>query len=1836
MTRTPTSPDRARGPRPQAAALIAIGILCSAAATRPPRGAGAPGPTVRAAPAVALGARRAAAVAAPPATPAPPAADRAPTVVRLAARQDAAAVAAGVGAGAGAGGRAIRAARGRIWRALVEAGQADAAGLAPVVADLVAAGHAADVAWHPIAHAVTLEADAVARARLRAAPGVVDVAPARRHRLAGAARADAADRARAVRPQAVPSPVAAATDRLALVGAPAAWRRGLTGDGVVVAVFDAGVDWTHPALVGRYRGRDGDHDYDWMDFVEASRRPRDGLGHGTGVAALAVGVDRGLAVGVAPGAEWIAVRAFDDQGSAGDRELLRSGEWLLAPTDLELRTPRPELAPDIVNASWTLENGVDPLFAPLLAAWRAVGIVAVFAAGNDDSDIGPDGTVRMPAAAADAVAVGAVDDAGRAWRRSLGGPTWDDRVKPDVVAPGVTVFTASLDDGYDHADGTSMAAPQVSGAAAVLRAAQPDLTADDVARLLRQTARDGGPPGADPLYGWGVLSVDRAADAAVASGRVAGRVVGPEGPVPWARLVLGDEPGWTVDADGEGAFALSLPAGDWSWALRAPGWRVADGAPRRVGVVAGATTSLEVEVVAAPSRTLGGAVVDDWGAPVPRARVEAIDDGADPFAVARAAPAPDQVGVPPAPDAPRGAVTDGAGRFALAVPDDATRLRVRAAGHRTVTTTLDHAGPLTITLRAAPRILFVDADAWMGDGQRTWPYAVRALDDAGYRRGDAVDVWTIDAVRGPLPPPAASSPYDIVVWSHLYGSPGSADRSRGDGAVTAWLSAWLGAGRRLLVTGQDIGQWDSAEGAVSARLAPAFYRDVLGARYLTTDAASATAAGAGIAEGLALRIDWPRGYPKAGRQRPDAVAPALPGAAPLLSYRAGQAAGLAVDGPPARRAYLAFGPESAGDRTALARLFATIVGWLTPPRLRLEARPARVRAGGALRIVVAADGGQPAGPAVLRLDRPLWLQIADDDLPAGWRRAEGGILEWTGALAATPQRWELAATAHPSAAGRQPLTATLAAAGGALTVTSAVEIAAPRLAGASRLAVVPARLAGPGPVRIELRLANAGTLAAAEPFVRIGQLPSGLVPLTTTLTASAGRAAWLVEPRDGVRWNGDVPPGGEVTIAFDARVEQAAGAVEPVRATIDGGDADRVELRAGVLVGGPVVAAAGPVRSQPPVLVAGRTAELTIPLVNRGRALAELTVTVVLPPGIEPPERPSGRWDAAARTLTIATAIPAGAPLALAVPLRVDAAAVAGAREIAITVDDGLLPPSPWTTSFVADVRRFDLQPSRLVVTPDEVGSGRPASVTLFIGNFGDAAVDAVAAVSLPPALTVVPRSVRASGGRVETDVARIDWQVRVPPAGDDVTVVPERRSPTWPPPAGGVALGPTDGHGRRAPVALRRPLPFYADIVTRTWVTDDGLVAFAPPAPWPEPATGPAAAGVPAVAVWWRPGQRLGTPLLQTDGATTTVLWTAPGRSEPLAAVAFDADGAIRLWQAADAPRDGAIVGLRAPDGRTLTLSAAEVAGVPLRLVGPGGWARLAFDAVPGASLGPNSRLLVQALLSANGADPVEVAAQATANRLSFAPSELTLSSAEVAPGGVVAAELQLATAGDLDARGAEVRVQLPAGVDLVPGSLSPGLRLDQGEILWQGRVGIAPPALGWQMAVRSPVADGTRLVVVARLRADGVPVEERRAVAFVRRTPQAQLELRPSLSGPRSGERLTWRLRGRNAGAGAQALELRAVLPAGLRYVEGSARASLPPAPVWDPAAGRLAWRGDVPAGAVVEVRLDTVFVGRPGERIVTTAVMDAADESRLTTSAEVRGALGRCYLPRVTAGP
>jgi serine protease AprX len=286
-------------------------------------------------------------------------------------------------------------------------------------------------------------------------------------------------------------------------GNPSAYSRG----DLVAAVLDTGIDTGHADL-------DGGKVLAFKDFVGSSTSPYDDEGHGTHVAATIAGdgsarLDRRYR-GVAPAAALVGVKVLNGQGE-GDSSLTIDGlEWVVA--------NRAAYGIEAINLSLGgdgCSDGQDPVSDAVNAA-SAAGLVVVVAAGND----GPATcTIASPAAAANALTVGAMADLGKGGffeayfssRGSSGTP-----VKPDVSAPGVGILSAAggTGTGYLAASGTSMSAPFVAGVALLMRDRSPGLTPAQVKALIKSTAVDWGPAGPDIDYGAGRLDAYAALKAA--------------------------------------------------------------------------------------------------------------------------------------------------------------------------------------------------------------------------------------------------------------------------------------------------------------------------------------------------------------------------------------------------------------------------------------------------------------------------------------------------------------------------------------------------------------------------------------------------------------------------------------------------------------------------------------------------------------------------------------------------------------------------------------------------------------------------------------------------------------------------------------------------------------------------------------------------------------------------------------------------------------------------------------------------------------------------------------------------------------------------------------------------------------------------------------------------------------------------------------------------------------------------------------------------------------------------------------------------------------------------
>jgi serine protease AprX len=298
---------------------------------------------------------------------------------------------------------------------------------------------------------------------------------------------------------------AAPEPNLSVIHAPMLWDLGWRGQGVVVANMDSGVDVSHPDLAGRWRGGSNS----WYDpYGQHPSTPTDLSGHGTWTMGVMVGGDAGgTAVGVAPAAQWIAVKIFNDGGSSTATAIHQGFQWLLDPD----ANPSTADAPDVVNNSWTFGSpGCNLEFQLDLRSLRAVGIVPVFAAGN----FGPgNATSASPANYPEALAVGAADNSDLIYAYSSRGPSTCGEVQtvyPELVAPGVNINTTDRYGLYYAATGTSLAAPHVAGGLALLLSAYPDLSADQQTAALINAAVDLGTTGPDNNFGYGRLNVQAA------------------------------------------------------------------------------------------------------------------------------------------------------------------------------------------------------------------------------------------------------------------------------------------------------------------------------------------------------------------------------------------------------------------------------------------------------------------------------------------------------------------------------------------------------------------------------------------------------------------------------------------------------------------------------------------------------------------------------------------------------------------------------------------------------------------------------------------------------------------------------------------------------------------------------------------------------------------------------------------------------------------------------------------------------------------------------------------------------------------------------------------------------------------------------------------------------------------------------------------------------------------------------------------------------------------------------------------------------------------------------
>lgn len=416
----------------------------------------------------------------------------------------------------------------------------------------------------------------------------------------------------AVRTTPAASSAAGVEPNLVRINADDAWAMGYTGQGVVVAGQDTGYDADHPALRAQYRGWAGgvtEHDFNWHDAIHEdalgtapgnpcgfdSPQPCDDHGHGTHTMGIIAGDDgAGHQIGAAPGARWIGCRNME-QGVGSPASYLECFDFFLAPYPVGASPEQgnPALAPHVVNNSWSCppSEGCDPsILEEAVLALRQAGIAVVVSTGNAGA-VGCGTVLYPPAIYPQSFSIGAFDhrDDRIASFSSRGPVTYGGHTyrKPEITAPGVSVYSSYPVGSFGYASGTSMAAPHVAGGIALLISAAPDLAGDIDAleRVLTLTAEpqvttegcggDGPEDVPNNVWGWGILDL-LAAVKQLPLGSLQGTVADAESgePLANARLAVhlptGPQVGGDVLTDILGRYALRLPAGSYQLEASAP------------------------------------------------------------------------------------------------------------------------------------------------------------------------------------------------------------------------------------------------------------------------------------------------------------------------------------------------------------------------------------------------------------------------------------------------------------------------------------------------------------------------------------------------------------------------------------------------------------------------------------------------------------------------------------------------------------------------------------------------------------------------------------------------------------------------------------------------------------------------------------------------------------------------------------------------------------------------------------------------------------------------------------------------------------------------------------------------------------------------------------------------------------------------------------------------------------------------------------------------------------------------------------------------------------------
>jgi len=255
------------------------------------------------------------------------------------------------------------------------------------------------------------------------------------------------------------------------------------GSNINVCIIDTGIDYTHPDISLNYKGG--------YNFVNKTNDPMDDNGHGTHVSGIVAALDNIIGViGVAPEANLFATKVLNANGSGYISDVIAGIQWSV---DNNMKIINMSLGSSSPNRS--LKNACDTAYNR--------GLLLIASAGNSGNSMGTGNNVNYPARYDSVVAVAATDiNNTRAWFSSTGPAV-------ELSAPGVNIYSTLKGGTYGYLSGTSMAAPHVTGVAALIMSYNP-ITNIQTRIRMQTTATDLGSAGKDNLYGYGLVNALKA------------------------------------------------------------------------------------------------------------------------------------------------------------------------------------------------------------------------------------------------------------------------------------------------------------------------------------------------------------------------------------------------------------------------------------------------------------------------------------------------------------------------------------------------------------------------------------------------------------------------------------------------------------------------------------------------------------------------------------------------------------------------------------------------------------------------------------------------------------------------------------------------------------------------------------------------------------------------------------------------------------------------------------------------------------------------------------------------------------------------------------------------------------------------------------------------------------------------------------------------------------------------------------------------------------------------------------------------------------------------------